>query len=145
METPDNQSIQKPLSIKLSVFLMYSVVAIGFLRTGMTVGRHLDVRTPYVYLGSKVLVYALSAFLIYQVSKGHNWARWTLIALLAISVPLGVLPTIDALEHSPFHAQLGFGQLAAFILAAILLILPRSSKWLNSTKTTGRGDSPDGE
>ena len=145
MEMPEKQGMQKPLTIKLSVFLMYSVVAIGFLRTGMTIGRHLDVRTPYMYLGSKALVYALSVFLIYQVSKGHNWARWTLMVILAVSVPLGVLPTIDSLEHSPLHAQLGFGQLAVFILAAILLLLPPSSRWLNSRKTTGQRDSSDGE
>ena len=145
METPEKQGMQKPLTIKLSVFLMYSVVAIGFLRTGMTIGRHLDVRTPYMYLGSKALVYALSVFLIYQVSKGHNWARWILMVLLAVSVPLGVLPTSDSLQHSPLHAQLGFGQLAVFILAAILLLLPPSSRWLNSRKATEQRDSSDGE
>ena len=145
MEMPENQSIQKPLMIKFSVFLMFSVVAIGFLRTGMTIGRHLDVRTPYMYLGSKALIYALAAFLIYEVSQGRNWARWALIAFLAISIPFGVLPTIDSLEHSPLHAQLGFGQLAAFGLAAILLLLPPSSKWLKSRKTAGRRESEGGE
>lgn len=137
METTENQKLEKPATIKLAVFLMYAVVAVGFLRTGMTVGRHLDVRTPYMYLGAKTLVYLLSVFLIYQISKGHNWARWTLMVILAAAVPLGVLPTIDSLEHSPLHAQLGFGQLGAFILAALLLLMPQSSKWLKSTKSDG--------
>ena len=131
----ENQQLKKPAMVSLSIFLMYAVVAVGFLRTGMTVGRHLDVRTPYMYLGSKTLVYVVSVFLIYQISKGHNWARWTLMVVLAVAVPLGVLPTLDSLEHSPLHAQLGFAQLGAFILAALLLLMPPSSKWLKSRKS----------
>ena len=133
MEMPENQKLEKPAVVKFSVFLMYAVIAVGFLRTGMTVGRHLDVRTPYIYLGSKTLVYVISVFLIYQISKGHNWARWTLMAILAVAIPLGVLPTIDSIEHSPLDALLGFAQMAAFIVAAILLLLPRSSEWLRAT------------
>ena len=132
METSEDQDYEKPAVVKFSVFLMYAVIAVGFLRTGMTIGRHLDVRTPYMYLGSKTLVYVISAFLVYKISKGHNWARWTLMVILAIAIPLGVLPTIDSIEHSPLHAQLGFAQLGAFIVAAILLLLPHSSKWFRS-------------
>jgi len=135
METPENQKLEKPAMVSLSIVLMYAVVAVGFLRTGMTVGRHLDVRTPYMYLGSKALVYVVSVFLIYQISKGHNWARWTLMTILAISIPLGVLPTLDSMAHSPLHAQLGFAQLGAFIFAAFLLLLPPSSRWLKSTNS----------
>jgi hypothetical protein len=136
MEMSENRKLEKPAAVKFSIFLMYAVVAVGFLRTGMTIGRHLDVRTPYMYLGTKTLVYALSVFLIYQISKGKNWARWTLLVILAVAVPLGVLPTLDSIEHSPLHAQLGFGQLAAFILAVVLLLMPQSSRWLKSTKSS---------
>ena len=101
MEMPEKQKLEKPLVVTFSVFLMYAVIAVGFLRTGMTIGRHLDVRTPYIYLGSKTLVYVISVFLIYQISKGHNWARWALMAILAVAIPLGVLPIIDSIEHSP--------------------------------------------
>ena len=135
MDTAEDKTIKKPATISLAVLLMYAVVAVGFLRTGMTVGRHLDVRTPYMYLGSKALVYVLSVLLIYKISKGHNWARWSLMIILAVSIPLGVLPTLDSIEHSPLHAQLGFAQLGGFIIAAFLLLLPQSSKWLKSKKS----------
>jgi len=140
MEIPENKKLEKPAIVSFSILLMYAVVAVGFLRTGMTIGRHLDVRTPYMYLGSKTLVYIVSVFLIYQISKGHNWARWTLMLILAVAVPLGVLPTIDSFQHSPLHAQLGFGQLAAFIIAVLLLLMPQTSKWLKSTKSVGSGE-----
>lgn len=137
MHATENDNNKKPANIAFAVTLMYAVVAIGFLRTGMTIGRHLDVRTPYVYLGSKTLLYIVSVFLIYQISNGHNWARWTLMAILAVAIPLGVLPTFDSIEHSPLHAMLGFMQMAAFVLAAILLFLPQSSNWLRSGKVSG--------
>jgi hypothetical protein len=115
---------------------MYVVVAIGIARTSMTVLRHLDVRTPDLYIASKALIYVVSIFLIYNIGKGHNWARWTLIVILAIAIPLGVLPTIDSMEHSPTHSLLGFVQLGLWIIATILLFLPGSSAWLRSKDTS---------
>jgi hypothetical protein len=109
MEMQATQKLNKPATVKLAVFLMYAVVAV-----------------------------AVSVFLIYQISKGHNWARWTLMVILAVAIPLGVLPTIDSIEHSPLHAQLGFAQLGAFIFAALLLLMPPSSKWLKSKESAPR-------
>jgi hypothetical protein len=132
-----NDNYKKPAIVAFALLLMYAVVAVGFLRTGMTIGRHIDVRTPYLYLGSKTLLYVLSVFLIYQIGERHNWARWTLIAILIVAIPLGVLPTFDSLEHSPLHAQLGFAQLAAFVLAAICLFLPQASAWIKPNSQPG--------
>ena len=132
-----NDNNNKPAIVAFALLLMYAVVAVGFLRTGMTIGRHIDVRTPYLYLGSKTLLYAMSVFLIYQIGERHNWARWTLVAILIAAIPLGVLPTFDSLEHSSLHAQLGFAQLAAFVLAAICLFLPQASAWIKPRPQPG--------
>ena len=131
METPAQQS-NRPVQITAAVALMYGVVALGILRTGMTVMRHIDVRTPYFFIGVKALLYALSIFLIYNIGKGRNWAKWALMAVLVAAIPLGVLPTIDSFAHNPLHAMLGYGQLAAWIIAAVLLFQQASSDWLRS-------------
>ena len=75
-----------------------------------------------------------SIFLIYKISKGQNWARWSLLVILAISIPLGILPTFDSIQHSPTHALMGFVQLAAFLLAAVLLFQRQSSAWFRSDR-----------
>ena len=113
---------------------MYAVVVIGVVRTSMTVMRHIDVRTPYFFIGVKAALYALSIFLIYNISKGRNWAKWTLMAILVAAIPLGVLPTIDSYAHNPVHALLGFAQLGAWIIAAVLLFQRQSTDWLTSSK-----------
>lgn len=131
-----NRRNEKPAKITIAVNLMYAVVTIGILRTGMTVVRHLDVRTPYFYVGTKLGVYVVSLYLIYQISKGCNWARWALMVVFAAAIPLAVLPAFDSIEHNPVHAILGFLQLGAFIFAVIFLFQKPSSDWFNSLKSS---------
>jgi hypothetical protein len=127
---------QKPEKVVAAVKLLYLVVAIGIIRTSMTVIRHVDVRSPHLLIITKMLIYAASVFLIYQVSKGKNWARWLLLAIIAIAFPLSVLPTFDALFHNPIHTLLGFLQLALYIVAMIFLFHRSSSQWLGAGKSS---------
>ena len=125
---------QKPEKVVTAVKLLYLVVAIGIIRTSMTVIRHVDVRSPHLLIFSKMLLYAASVFLIYQVSKGKNWARWLLLAIIAIAFPLSVLPTFDAIFHNPIHTLLGFLQLVLYIAAMIFLFHRSSTQWLGAGK-----------
>ena len=127
---------QRPEKIVTAMKLLYLVVAIGIIRTSMTVIRHVDVRSPHLLIFSKMLLYAASVFLIYQVSKGKNWARWLLLAILAIAFPLSVLPTFDAIFHNPIHTLLGFLQLALYIVAMIFLFHRSSSQWFGVGKVS---------
>jgi hypothetical protein len=127
---------QRPEKIVTAVKQLYLVVAIGIIRTSMTVIRHVDVRSPHLLIFSKMLLYVASVFLIYQVSKGKNWARWLLLAILAIAFPLSVLPTFDAIFHNPIHTLLGFLQLALYIVAMIFLFHRSSSQWFGVGKVS---------
>ena len=127
---------QTPEKIVTAVKLLYLVVAIGIIRTSMTVIRHVDVRSPHLLIFSKMLLYAASVFLIYQASKGKNWARWLLLAILAIAFPLSVLPTFDAIFHNPIHTLLGLLQLALYIVAMVFLFHRSSSQWFGVGKVS---------
>ena len=131
---PIKELSQKPEKIVAAVKLLYLVVAIGIIRTSMTVIRHVDVRSPHILIISKMLIYAASVFLIYQVSKGKNWARWLLLAIMAIAFPLSVLPAFDAIFHNPVHTLLGFLQLALYIVAMIFLFHRSSTQWFGPGK-----------
>jgi hypothetical protein len=122
----------KPAKVATAVKMIYLVVAIGIVRTGMTVVRHLDVRSPHFYISTKLMIYAVSVFLIYQTSKRRNWARWSLIVIFAISIPLAILPTFDSFDHSPLHTLLGFLQLGLYIIAILFLFHRTSSSWFRS-------------
>ena len=137
MNATENHDQERPAKIGSAVALMYMVVILGIVRTTMTVMRHLEVRTPDLYIISKGSIYVFSIFLIYMVGKGHNWARWALLVILGIAIPLGVLPTFDSMEHNSVHALLGFVQIAGFVVAVFILFQRQSSEWFKS------GNSPE--
>lgn len=122
----------KPAKVVLAVKLLYFIVGIGILRTAMTVIRHADVRSPEFLILAKGVYYAASLYLIYQVSKGRNWARWSLVVLLAINVPLTILPAFESISYSPVHTVLGFLQLGLYLFALVLLFHESSSSWFGS-------------
>ncbi len=126
----------KPDKVVTAVKLLYLMIAIGMIRTAMTVLRHADVRSPYSLIFTKLLIYAASLFLIYQISKGKNWARWLLLIIFAIAFPLSVMPTFDAITHNPVHGLLGLLQLGLYIIAMVYLFQRSSSEWLGSGKAS---------
>jgi len=129
--------LEKPEKVVTAVKLLYLMIAIGVIRTVMTVLRHVDVRSPHSLIITKILIYAASLFLIYQISRGKNWARWLLLAVFAIAFPLSVLPTFDAISHNPVHALLGLLQLGLYIVAMVYLFHRSSMEWLGSGKASG--------
>ena len=127
---------KKPEKVVTAVNMLYLLVAIGVVRTAMTVIRHADVRSPHSLIITKLLVYATTLFLIYQISKGRNWARWLLLAVVTIAFPLSILPTFDSIAHNPFHTLLGFVQLGLYIVAMVFLFRRSSSDWFGAGKAS---------
>ncbi len=124
----------RPAKVVIAVRMLYLLIAIGIVRTSMTVIRHADVRSPYFLIFTKLLVYAVTVFLIYQISKGRNWARWLLLAIVSIAFPLSILPIFETLTHNPVHTLLGFLQLALYIVAMVLLFHKSSTDWFGTGK-----------
>ena len=127
----------KPERVVTAINMLYLLVAIGVVRTSMTVIRHVDVRSPYSLIITKLLVYAVTLFLIYRISKGKNWARWALLATVAVAFPLSILPTFDSLSHNPVHTLLGFVQLGLYIVAMIFLFQRDASSWFHAGRESG--------
>ena len=129
----------KPAKVASALKLLYLVVGIGVVRTAITVIRHADVRSPYFLMGVKLTVYAMCLVIIYQVGKGRNWARWLLVAILFICLPLIVFPAFGAFAHNPIMSTLEFLQLG-LSLVALGLSFHDSSQWFfHAPKTTRRG------
>lgn len=122
----------RPAKVALAIKLLYVVVGIGMVRTVMTVIRHLDVRSPDFLIMTKVGLYAFSLYLIYQIGRGRNWARWTLGAIFVVNIPLTILPTFQSLSHNPVHTLLGFLQLGLYVYALVLLFHRDVSGWFGT-------------
>ena len=133
---PTKELSERPAKVVLAVKVLYLVVGIGIIRTAMTVIRHADVRSPYFLIFTKLLVYAASLFLIYQIGKAKNWARWSLVVILGISIPLTILPAFESISHNPVHMLLAFLQVALYIVALVFLFHGSSSGWFGAGKVS---------
>jgi hypothetical protein len=128
--------LEKPAKVAHAIKMLYLVVGIGVIRTMITVIRHFDVRSPYFLIVTKSLLYAISLFLIYQIGKGRNWARWSMVVLFVISIPMYILPNFDALFHNPIHSLLGVVSLGLYIVALVFLFQQSSSEWFSGKKVS---------
>lgn len=122
----------RPAKVVFATRMLYLVIAFGVIQTIMTVFRHIDVRSPFSLIFTKLAIYSISFFLIYQLSNRKNWARWSLVVILVISLPLTILPTFDALSHSPMQFLLGLVKLVIYIVALVVLFQESSSRWYRS-------------
>ena len=114
--------------------MLYLVIVLGVIRAAMTVIRHADVRSPGFLIFAKLLIYSASLYLIYEVGKGKNWARWSLVGILVVSTPLTILPNFDTITHNPIHAVFGFLQLGLYLVAVLFLFHESSAAWFGAGK-----------
>ena len=131
---PTKTLLERPPKVALAVKFFYAGVGIGIIRSAMTIIRHTDVRSPYFLVLTKLIIYAGSLYLIYQLSKGRNWASWLMVAIFMISFPLTILPAFAPFSHNPVHTLLGFVQIALYIAAIAFLFHGSSSSWFRSEK-----------
>ena len=128
---------ERPAKVVLALRMFYLIVGLGIIRATMIVIRHADVRSPNFFIGTKFLIYAASLFFIYQMGRGKNWARWMLVVIFAISIPIAILPTFASTFHNPIHTILGFLQLALYLVALALLFHKSSSGWFGTMARRG--------
>ncbi len=130
----------RPPKVALAVKLFYIVVGIGVTRSAITIFRHADVRSPHFFILLKLLIYIVSLFLIYQLGKGKNWARFSMVAILIISIPLVIIPNFHALSHNPVHSILGILNILLYITGLALIFHRSSSPWFRSKDIGSKQD-----
>ena len=121
-----------PTKVTIAAKLFYVVVGIGITRAILTIFRHVDVRSPHFIIYTKILIYVGSLFLIYQLGKGKNWARVSMVVIFIICIPLVILPTFASFAHSPTDSSLAILQTILYIIALVLLFHRNSSNWFAS-------------
>jgi hypothetical protein len=137
---PTKALSERPSKVALAAKLFYLVVGVGIIRAVMTIIRHADVRSPYFLIYTKLIIYACSLYLIYQLSKGRNWARWSLVAIFILATPLTILPTISSYSHNPVDSLLGLIQIALYIIGLVFLFHGSSSSWFGTEKISKKSD-----
>ena len=128
--------LEKPAKVVLSIRLFYLIIALGVARLIMTVFRHYDVRSPDFLITSWLLWYVACIFILYQLGKGKDWARWVMLGLFFANIPLAILPAFGELAHNLWNVSFTFLQAGLYIAALFLLYDRSSSEWFNAGKTS---------
>ena len=137
---PTQALSERPPKVSLAVKFFYVIVGIGIIRAVMTIIRHADVRSPYFLIITKLIIYAGSLYLIYELSKGRNWARWMMVVIFVIAIPLTILPGFESFTHNPVHTSLGFVQLGLYIIGLVFLFHRSSSSWFGAENISKRAE-----
>ena len=136
MPTKDLSDI--PSKVTLAIRLFYLIVGIGITRVIFTIFRHVEVRSPYFLISMKLLVYVGSLYLIYQLGRGKNWARVSMVILLISCIPIVILPTFASISHNPTDSILAILQTVLYIVALVFLFHRSSSNWFASKKINNK-------
>jgi uncharacterized membrane protein YjdF len=137
---PTKALSERPPKVSHAVKFFYVIVGIGIIRAVMTIIRHADVRSPYFLIITKLIIYAGSLYLIYQLSKGRNWARWSMVVIFVIAIPLTILPAFESFSHNPVDTLLGFIQTALYIIGLVFLFHRSSSSWFGAEKISKKSE-----
>jgi hypothetical protein len=137
---PTKAISERPLKVAHAVKIFYLVVGVGIIRAVMTIIRHADVRSPYFLIYTKLIIYAGSLYVIYQLSKGRNWARWVLVIIFIISIPLVILPAFESFSHNPVDTLLGFIQTVLYIIGLVFVFHRSSFGWFGAEKISKKSE-----
>jgi hypothetical protein len=130
--------LERPAKFVLALRMLYVGIGIGVIRTAIVVLRHLEVRTPDFIIMVKLVIWAGVLYAIFQTGKGRNWARWLLMALFVVTIPLNLLPLIPSFTDYPVDGSLGVLQYALFFIALGLLFHPNASAWFGKGSDSTR-------
>ncbi len=131
---PTKTIMEKPSKVVLAVKLFYLIVGIGLIRTVMTIIRHADVRTPYFLIFIKLIFYTISVYLIHQIGKGKNWARFSMVIIFIAAIPLSILPTFTSFSQYPVQTTLSYIQIVLYVIGLVFLFHGSASKWFMQRK-----------
>ncbi len=96
---------------------------------------------PFMFVVAGVItaVWALTAFLVAMIERGHNWARITYLVAFLIGLPFSAMSILANLDHAQapiVGIVAAVAQILLQIAAVVMLFTGPSSAWF-------RGESPD--
>lgn len=121
-----------PARVSLAIKCLYAVLGIAVLKLLWTVFSHIEVRSPWLLIGSAGLRYCIFAFLVFKLAQHNNWARIGLVLIFVLSIPLEIIPNLQSVVHSPVVNGLGLVQLVLYVLALFWLYQAESRAWFSN-------------
>ena len=133
MDIPPTLPTQKPATVSRAIKLLYSTLAIGFLRSALEWSFYIQIASIAFVVSVSLLTLAIFVWLISKIDKGRNWARITFLVLFLLGVPMSIQPLLQSFAHAPLSGVLGLSQ-AVIQAVCIFMLFGRSARpWFRST------------
>lgn len=121
--------LERPARVTVAIRLLFVVIVLGIVQAAIVAVRHIDVRSPDVLVVTKLVIYSLSLLLLYRLGRGDNWARWSLMPILALTIPLAILPVMQSFANYPLYGLLELAQVVLFAVALAMLFQKSAAQW----------------
>jgi hypothetical protein len=127
----------RPSKVSTAVTLLWIAFAAGLIRGILEVSNTLQVASSSdlgIGLAIFVMIFSLliSAFFVFMIGKGKNWARIVYLVLFVIAIPITGISQITSFLINPLSGILGIGQIVLQIIALVFLFQKQSSDWFKS-------------
>lgn len=82
--------------------------------------------------GVTLAIAAIELWLLRDIWRRRNWARWWMLVLIAIGLGATAVDFATLMTQTPLVAWLALTSAAASAVAALLLLVSPSSRWFNT-------------
>lgn len=128
--TPDDERMDRPRHVFIAVAMLW--VTLIMQAAGLAFMWRLYQIAPPEYLamfGVTTAVWVLTAWLVAMLERGRNWARFTYLVVVPLSLPFVLLQLGFTATASPLAALLMLLQLPVQIAALIMLFIKPAGAW----------------
>ena len=137
IENSSTEIVQKPKQVRIAISLLYAYAVVSFL-TDLTLSI-INGNFSVGLLLYQVVIFLVSIFLIFTISKGKTWARNVLLLFLILGTcsSLYFLPNIiDELKYQFVISAIKY---SLGLISTILLYLKPAQQWFATFKGTHNG------
>ncbi|OOG39176.1 hypothetical protein [Rhodanobacter sp. C05] len=130
----ETQASAKPREVRLGILCLWAALALGLINSITHIFRF-GTQLPLAILGSTfLLTFLFSAFFIYKISQGRNWARATYLILLLFGIAYTVRGLSVEFSHDPVMAVTSVVRVIVLLYAMYLLFSYSSDAWFKGRK-----------
>lgn len=122
-----------PASIKTAVLLMWTAFLLSIITSYARVNSsEPGFALPIIYL-FMIVYFLLLALIVYQTSRGRNWARITYVVLTLLGWYGTIVEPIMSIKRAPVVGLLSIALIVLGLIAIILLFMPASNLWFKQS------------
>jgi hypothetical protein len=128
---------ERPKSVTIAVTLLYIHLGIGIAMsligyfTNADYDLYPEFRPYIIAMGLCIWVFIL--FLIYMISRGHNWARITYLIVFIAGLPFTILFSLKYLHELSVIGVVNLAEIIIEVTGLIYLFKKSSSEWFRQS------------